>query len=362
MTYKNIRWPLIIIVVLIFFGLNYMWQLDSESFPPESYRLEYDSTYKQFEHVELEKLNDSLPYYLYRTKQEWIEKIRNAKKLVYNGNFHSSTTFCFMGVYGFNDNNWYENEEMVSIEKLLTQYDSLAIEIAKNIDSHTIDKLKVLADKINNSLYSISSKKTIEFQKEKKGYFAIPVKSILYTGIEDFFIQNGKNKIVYYDTAFSKDSDFKKIRKLKVREIPVRLIIDKNLVLIPISNKYFAWIDNIFYFISITCSCFLLSFMIVMPIKILWNISKGDAFNPVNSKIFFLIAKVILTVFVILLLLKIITQYSFNHLIPKEIVRFGVMDMMFDNFTIIFYAIAAFILGKAFKKGQSIQDENKLTI
>ena len=364
MTYKSIRWPFIILLVLGF-GFNYMfgYLFTGKSFSNSSeYTIEYDSTYDQYAKTQLYNTNDSLPYYLYKPKQEWNEEIEKAKKFVYDGGFHSSTTFCSLGLHSFEDNYWYESKGMKNIEKMISQYDSMAITIANKNEATKIDTIKSLANKISYAIHLLQSERSDSTLKEKKGYFGILVKEILYSGIEDFFIQNGKNKIVYYDTAFYKDGTTEKIKKLAVREIPVRLIKEKNLVLVPISNKYFEWLDKIFYFLSITIGCFFISFNIVMPLKILWNISKGEAFNPVNSKIFFLIAKVILFIYLFLSLLKIITFYSLNHLIPKEIERFGIMDILLENFSFIFCAIAAYILGKAFKKGQTIQEENKLTI
>jgi len=105
-----------------------------------------------------------------------------------------------------------------------------------------------------------------------------------------------------------------------------------------------------------------LYFFLGLPIQILVNISKGRAFDDCNIRRFNIIGWGVLAWAAKGMLSPYVLWFFCRKWIPDDFILPPVRPLIEANVVLIFGAIAAFITGKAFQKGNKLQKEQDLTI
>jgi hypothetical protein len=231
---------------------------------------------------------------------------------------------------------------------------------------------KKLYDSLNTSLTNRKLGIDSCFEKGKSDLFYITLENYRLKDFAKFFIQNNKNYIEYvrFDSVQNTNGNTKKIGTKMYEETPILFLTEnfnqsprKTKLCIPITkdqyNTYYT-IFHIFFFISVVLTIVI---TIGMPLVIVLNIAKGLAFVPQNILYLKIISFSCLISGSIDVLFSYIVHFIFRNQIPQSFeIDKNIVNGVFDNLYSFFFAIAIFIVSKAFQKGAKLQEQNDLTI
>ena len=103
-------------------------------------------------------------------------------------------------------------------------------------------------------------------------------------------------------------------------------------------------------------------FYVVLPCKIILDISKGKAFIAKNVQRFNFMAVILLVYAILFILSPYLFKLIYHTLIPNEFMLPPFVTTLQKLLPVCLIAIGLFIIGKAFEKGYNLQRENALTI
>jgi len=179
-----------------------------------------------------------------------------------------------------------------------------------------------------------------------------------------FFIQNDKFylAIVKWDRVRKRTFDSTKIGHYIRKEIPFRYSAEDEKIKIPISKKKYAFL-NFLFTILYYASLFGMAFIFFgLPVQILIDISRGKAFTKSNIRRFKIMAWVLFSYALFKTFAPYIINFFYQRLIPEEL-RLEPIGYRIINILYLFLiAVALYIVGKAFQKGYSLQEEEELTV
>lgn len=150
------------------------------------------------------------------------------------------------------------------------------------------------------------------------------------------------------------------------KEIPVRLVLPffeakKMSLLLPISErtgKILTTINNILLILTLIFGLYI---FIVLPIRIIANISRGNPFKESNHKNLKTIGLTILIITAIKIIAPKLIELFMRPVITKDIYN-PLLLSIFDMKYAIVSGIATLLLANAFKKGYFLQTDKDLTI
>lgn len=191
------------------------------------------------------------------------------------------------------------------------------------------------------------------------------VRSTAYYLKEDdfqFFSKNGRNYIKY--TVWDKKEGDVRSGYTAVTETPVKLVKEENntdwTILFPVSGSM-----NVLHVVFPIVAAFLmvagLIFYLQKPLKILLNISRGDAFSDYNIKNLYNIAWFTLLVGLLSGVIKIVVHLLFKSQVPEQL-SFSYYIALMTGSEAYIAALVILLVAKAFDDGQKLQEENDLTV
>ena len=178
-----------------------------------------------------------------------------------------------------------------------------------------------------------------------------------------FFIQNGKYNLatpVYRSTTREDGKEWREGHYVR-KEIPARYTDDGKL-LIPLSQgqfNFYSILVNALFYGQLLVALYL---FLGLPIQILITISKGRPFDERNFKRFNLMAWALLAWAFINICSRYVLWFFFRNMITDDFNKPGIGAILWQNSWMIVIAIAVFITGRAFQKGNQLQKEQDLTI
>jgi hypothetical protein len=245
--------------------------------------------------------NDSLPHYLYKRKTDSIKAIKDSIALQ-NKSFALGHGNEFIGV-GY-----------------------------------------IRKEKQNDSLFN-----------DITYYLKLPGYSLLYPN--QFFMIGNR----YYITTVQQDPVSKTYHYAR-RQIPVRYSSDQKEVLIPVSPGVYRTLNVVMIvliFILIIVSIYVL---LGLPIQLLINISKGNAFTLKNIRILRLIAITLFSLTTLNIVAPYLLRLLFSRYVPEEFHLEPFWNVFGNKLTGLFLSVAVFIISMAFKRGYDLQQEQELTV
>lgn len=146
-----------------------------------------------------------------------------------------------------------------------------------------------------------------------------------------------------------------------VKEVSVSYMPETDEVLIPISEKKFFILLNIFRVI-VLCFYFVMLYIIIgIPVNFLVNISRGKVFTQKNIRNLHITANVLLLYFVLRLLVPYIVGMLYSSKIPAEF-SISFSNLFFENWKTGLAGLIVLLIARAFAKGYKLQQEQDLTI
>jgi hypothetical protein len=227
-----------------------------------------------------------------------------------------------------------------------------------------IDKFYKQRDHLYDSLFKLKEKQR---QQDAKHYLVLNEYYLdheKYNSSISFFLRNGTYNLLYpkWDSTTIRNGDTTKHGHYESKQIAVRYSETEHQILVPISKNKYQFINTsfwIFHFLFIFSALYL---FIVLPLKVIYNISKGNAFTKTNISILNLLAWVIFVYQIFDTILPILLNWYYNSIIPEEFTSQSFYTHLGNNLNKYLWAIGLFAIAKAFKRGYKLQQEQALTI
>lgn len=298
--YRIIIYPIIII------GLFFINRQGNHTNQVSTIDLPTDTSFAE---IFLNKsLNDSLPYYEYKRKEDSIALIRNQREF-YTNNSGSGFQFGSLGAFSM------ENKNNGSSNLKNTLY-------FLGLGDYTLER--------NSKFYIIDNSYQLTYEvwdRNKTG-----------------------------NTISNKNGHYAS------KEIKIRYASDRKMVLVPVTKIQFTIINTILFIAAFLTLAFTLNLFIYFPFKILMNISRGNAFIFDNiSMLKFMSVGLFVFVF-ISLIIPYLMHFIFRNIIPTDFVLPNIISGFSNCFFLLLMAVALLITSKAFKKGYELQLDQDLTI
>jgi hypothetical protein len=179
-----------------------------------------------------------------------------------------------------------------------------------------------------------------------------------------FYVQNGTYNLAVpkWDSQATRGTGFWRYGHYVRKQIPVRYSTDNKQILIPLSKQQFNVVHGMVPLVSYILIFLALYVFFGLPVHILIKISKGNAFDDINIRRFNLMFRGLLVWGLVQLLSPYILWFFFRNIIPDDFMLPAFRQQLWDNCELFIWAIAIFITGKAFQKGNKLQNEQDLTI
>ena len=168
-----------------------------------------------------------------------------------------------------------------------------------------------------------------------------------------FYKQDGQVRIQYVN-----DSGIVTSRETNVRFIQEP---DKDLLLVPLSDAGSGFFDILMPVLVLLLVAIAYYFLLVTPLRILYNISKGNVFSDENIGGLHTIAWVLIALGIVPGVISIILHLVFRSVIPAEI-HFSYYRALMYDWQQVAAGLVVLLFAKAFLKGAILQKEQELTV
>ena len=306
--------------------------------------------------------SDSLPEYKYRELikpiEDSIKSEKENREYENDGKGFEGSLFPSMGgVVSYKDKDEEEERRKIAdtMGKTIFHYFDL-MDKTENKDS--IVYFRKIIDSIQLSINILLNKPYI-----KRKYFiaissyVLPTKD--YFADTTFVVSNRKFYIKYahIDSIVNNRKEGHYVYK----EVPLRYIKDSKSLLIPTTKLYYNLVIGLIMVVGLITSSGFLYFIILLPIKCLLRIARGNPFDVENIAALFSISYSLFAYSAIVIGLPFIFRLMFCKIIPPE---FSLVkgEGLSNNWMFILAGIIVFLIAKAFRKGYQLQNEQDLTI
>jgi hypothetical protein len=145
------------------------------------------------------------------------------------------------------------------------------------------------------------------------------------------------------------------------KEISVSYMPETNEILVPISEKKFFILRNIFLGI-LFCFYFVMLYVIIgIPVNFLRNISRGKVFTQKNIRNLQVTASVLLGYFLLRMLAPYVVGLIYSSKIPSGF-SISFSNLFWENCKTGLTGLIVLLIARAFAKGYKLQQEQDLTI
>lgn len=201
------------------------------------------------------------------------------------------------------------------------------------------------------SFYSGSSS-----QQHDKYFLSLP--GYQFRTAAGFSIENGKYMLAY--PVWDNKNGGERQGHIEQKEIGIRYAGNSALnpfqgsVLIPVSGSKFLILKILVYILWIIILLYAIYSLLILPLRILYSISKGDSFNRSNIRDLFILGCSLIGFAVIPAVLSFLFEWIFHNKIPAEI-YLPFPEALLDNKGWLIAGLITLLLAKAFKKGYQLQ-------
>ena len=233
-----------------------------------------------------ESIPDSLPH----TKYKIIADIHNAfiqkKEQINNNPSLSGWGFFNMRLKSgiAETNNYDELPANFSTENLIERL-ALKDAISKLItEEKNKDKIIILNKKIDSidEYLQFNPFDVATVQKSKKEYYFSMGNFDFKDYGTKFFIKNGTYNLAKVKWVQNKNNLKNKVGEYYIEKINFRYSLTDKEILIPLQAKTFKFLEILLIVLIVIASIAIIYFYVGIPIQILVNISRGDAFSIIN--------------------------------------------------------------------------------
>lgn len=311
-------------------------------------------------------LNDSLPHYLYRHLADSIKKVSEDRQLENRSTGLTGMAFGSLGLYtmqGPISKKQGPNKMMQGIKLL----DSLDMAASKKIATLTNkDSIQHIKDQLKDTLAALNRRmnqpEIVPQPNAPDNLYYLSLQGYSLNYETKFFVQNGTYNlaVLKLDSTKGPADNLFRYGHYERKQIPVRYSADNKMVLIPLSQKQYKVLNILVPVLGYGLMFVSLYFFIGLPLQILVSISKGNAFNDKNIRRFNSMALVLLILGLGSALFPYIMRLCFS--VPDDFRLPGFWSAIWDMIGLFIVALAIFIAGKAFQKGNKLQKEQDLTI
>lgn len=249
------------------------------------------------------RFNDSLPHYQYRRMEDSVNKIKAERELE---NRSVSVSGMSMGLFGV---------------------------FSMNAPGRTAEK-----------------------------YYYVGLNGYKLDHNSKFFIQNGTYNLAYVKWNTTAKKTNWQHGHYERKSIRVRYAAENERVLVPVNQNQYKALQALLYVLYFGLLVGGLYFFIGIPVQILTNISRGNAFDENNVRYFNIMARVFFVMGLLSLLSPYILRFFLRNIVPMDFERASFAEGLWEVCWMFLLSIAVFITGKAFQKGNSLQKEQDLTI
>ncbi|MCY7293667.1 MAG: DUF2975 domain-containing protein [Ferruginibacter sp.] len=310
-------------------------------------------------------IDDSLPYAKYKIIDDIHKTFIQRREQINNSPRISGWSFLNVGLYSgeFETKNYDELPANFSTESIIATLNDL--DTYKRLAEKEKDPFaqRIIQENIDSKKKSLQFN-PFDFQNEnsqtKENYFSLGEFDFKENDTK-FFIKNGSYNLAKVKWQQNDKNLKNKIGSYYVEKINFRYSSKDKRILIPVSGKTFIFLKIFLAVIFGLTGFAMIYFFIGIPIQILLNISRGDAFSLININY-----------------LKEITKFTIALLILSPIISyllpFILIENIYANFTLstpdsilkickyVFFIFALVITRKAFIKGYNLEKENALTV
>lgn len=312
--------------------------------------------------------DDSLPHYEYQRIKDSMDRQLMPLKMA-NQSVGSGFSFGSIGVFKIPRAHVFFSENIKNTDpqsRLL--YDSMMIidnSFQGMIDADSIKKLRSKLNDITDRYNDRTNKVMTELQNKVPvdHYFALNGYSFTHSESK-FFVRNNRNylAVVNWDNKGSDTDNSPKTGRYVRKQIPVRYSEGDKRILIPVTKGQYNVQRVVFVALVIARILLVVYFFFGLPIQVLINISKGQAFTQKN--IFHL--RAMTYVMFIYACLSLFTPYIlrlfFWRMIPSDFELGSFWHALVNNLYLFIIAAILMMISVAFHRAHLLQRENELTV
>lgn len=184
----------------------------------------------------------------------------------------------------------------------------------------------------------------------KKEYF-FGLKGFTYSGHNtSYFRKDGQNFFIHNNNALPTALNL--VEDPKASELTL---------LLSVSHTAHQLITAALYFVAFVILVYFLHHCFLLPLRILFKISKGQPFHEENISSLFRIGK-FLTIFGILVfIINIVGHLMVRNMLPS-IIHYSYFNAFMESWGLLVSGLIALIIARAFEKGAELQNEQDLTV
>jgi hypothetical protein len=313
--------------------------------------------------------DDTLPHREYQRLKDSLQTLETEKEYRFQGKGGSSRSIGSFGITTIPKHDIYSIHNYIIRDPLLKRIrDSIQLFMPRVSPERSADSIRLLKKKLEQ-LSDLEDKRenfvqdSLNAITEKEPSYYLTLSGYSLDPAYRFFVHNGIPGLGYiaYDTIF-RNGDSVRVGYYARKISSVRYSADEKKIMIPISNGIYHFL-KIFFLILMFIVMFIFVYVLVgLPLQVLINISRGGAFTEKNIRSFSQMSGMLLFIFLVDSFAFPIITLIFNSEIPAEFEAPDIVSRMYDNILYFILAVVLFIIGRAFRKGYKLQQEQDLTV
>ncbi|HEU4470534.1 MAG TPA: DUF2975 domain-containing protein [Flavisolibacter sp.] len=313
-------------------------------------------------------IDSDLPHHIYQQKQDSVAQIKAKIDYILKG-AGERWSFGAIGISAIEPPDWLTSSDYKSdreYQRLFNKLDSIGGNANRMKDPDSLKLNDQARQALMDSLEQRSSdmRTSLEKETDHRVSYYLALTGYSLEPENRFFIQNGT-----YNLAIVKWGEIKVTRGDSVQKgvyvrkpISVRYASEAKQVLIPVSKKTYRILKPLLV-VLVFGQVFLFIYIVIgLPVQILINISRGDAFNPKNVSRLRLMSLVLFLYGLLDLFGPNLLRLAFSSRIPGEFELSPFHTELWNNLHFFLAALAIFIVSKAFARGCRLKQEQELTI
>ncbi len=307
-------------------------------------------------------INDSLPHYKYKAIEDSFKNINTEREIENNSENISGTFNTHFGIGTIKKESSFKQSN-IKWKKMIDSLNEIVDEIGKLKDSGSIKILEHRKDEIQNHYNNFNNSANTKNSNDLLYYFALNNYSIDYDS--KFYMHNGTYHLLYIiwgKYVKNENGDSSRNGTYASKPIKIRYNTKDKRVLVPLTYSQYEWAEVLFYLYSFIIAVIGLYVFLIIPVQILFSISKGRAFTESNILMLRQMAFVILFFAFWDFFLPFVLHFIFRDKLTEDFQLPSLLSRISNMFFYSLLSIPFFIISIAFKRGHNLQQEQDLTI